>query len=247
VGSNPTIGSRIMSRSRIRQNIEEKSRKHLFLLLIGVILFVVGLFTFGLPMLIQLSLLFQKSDTNEQISREEQASVLLPPILDIQTEATNKDKITISGTAAKDHRVMIYVNNTLVAEEELTQSDSFTINNVRMKKGENAIYAKVRNKAKKESEPSEVSIVRYLPDPPTLTVDYPTDGLSIGGDYNPMRVRGTTDPKVTVTVNGFRAIVDAAGKFTYNLQLQGGENKITFVATDDAGNKTEKEVKVILQ
>ena len=45
-------------------------------------------------------------------------------------------------------------------------------------------------------------------------------------------------------MNEFWAIVDAGGNFSYTLPLQNGENTIKVVATDEAGNKTEYEVKV---
>ena len=59
-------------------------------------------------------------------------------------------------------------------------------------------------------------------------------------------VRGKVDGSSRVTVNGFWAVVDGSGNFSYNLPLNPGENKITIEVEDDAGNKTKVERKVTL-
>ena len=63
-------------------------------------------------------------------------------------------------------------------------------------------------------------------------------------DQSTVKVLGKTDPGVRVTVNGFWAVIDENNNFSYNLPLQNGENMIKIEAIDQAGNKTEKEIKV---
>lgn len=74
---------------------------------------------------------------------------------------------------------------------------------------------------------------------------------SEGGTYTKadknLTVTGTTDPDNSVTVNSFRAIVDTTGKFTYQLQLNDGENQITIEAQNPAGTTTQKQLKVTYQ
>jgi len=59
-----------------------------------------------------------------------------------------------------------------------------------------------------------------------------------------LHVHGKTDPNVKVTINDFWAIVDDSGNYSYNLSLKSGDNPIKIVATDDAGNNTEKDLKI---
>jgi bacillopeptidase F len=96
----------------------------------------------------------------------------------------------------------------------------------------------------KESEFSNVLTVAFKSAPPSLNLDSPSDGQSFSKDQNTATVKGVTDPDVKVTVNGFWAITDSQGNFSYDLPLQNGDNKITVIATDMAGNKNEKDIKV---
>ncbi len=41
--------------------------------------------------------------------------------------------------------------------------------------------------------------------------------------------------------------MDSGGNFEYSLNLSGGDNHIVIVAVDPAGNRTEKQIKVILE
>ena len=112
-----------------------------------------------------------------------------------------------------------------------------------IKPGENNIVAKtvVDNK---ESDPSNTITTILKSAPPSLNLFSPSDNQSFSKDQNMTEVKGTTDPDVKVTVNGLWAITDSNGNFEYSLPLQNGENTIKISATDLAGNKTEKEVKV---
>ena len=72
----------------------------------------------------------------------------------------------------------------------------------------------------------------------------PDNDQKFEGTDTPIRISGKTDEKAKITVNGFWAIVDSNGNFTYTMQLQAGDNQIIVVSSDIAGNKTEKDLKV---
>jgi bacillopeptidase F len=81
-----------------------------------------------------------------------------------------------------------------------------------------------------------------------LDVSSPSDGQGFNKNQvntgNTINVAGKTDQGVSVTVNGFWAVVDDNNNFSYTLPLQNGDNQIKIVAVDLAGNKTEKDLKV---
>ena len=83
---------------------------------------------------------------------------------------------------------------------------------------------------------------------PTLDISTPSDGQRFDknsiGSGNSISVSGKTDQGVSVTVNGFWAVVDDSNNFSYTLPLQNGDNQIKIIAIDQAGNKTEKDIKV---
>ncbi len=72
--------------------------------------------------------------------------------------------------------------------------------------------------------------------PPFLVVNAPQDGLLI--TQPEFSVRGATEPGATVTVQGEPAEVDANGGWSRTVPLTLGENLISVVATDRAGNET---------
>ncbi len=158
--------------------------------------------------------------------------------------ATNSAQIKVSGSAPKDTTVMLYVNDIKEEEIPVDEDNNFTFDEVKIDEGENTIKTKAKDDNKNVSVYSPVIKITYLNKPPSLEINEPTDGKSFEKDDSPIQVKGKTDPKVKVTVNDFWAIVDGAGNFSYTLPLQGGENRIKVVATDEAGNKTEKEIKV---
>ena len=97
----------------------------------------------------------------------------------------------------------------------------------------------------KESDFSNTIITAFKNAPPSLSLNSPTDGQSFSKDQNIASIKGATDTDAKVTINGFWAITDSNGNFSYSLPLQNGENKIRVEAIDIAGNKAIKEIKII--
>ncbi len=182
-------------------------------------------------------------DSQETAVKKETVYVTTP-ILDPTFTATHSATVDISGRIPQKLTVKLYVNDTLVDKITPSKDKTFTFKGVSLEKGTNTIQAKAENDDKKESDFSNTITIDYKNDKPKLTVENPSDGKTFSKDDNAALVTGTTDTGNKVTVNGFQAIVDSEGKFTYNLPLQGGENTIKITATDDAGNTTDMERKV---
>jgi hypothetical protein len=124
-----------------------------------------------------------------------------------------------------------------------TQKDgSFSFKQT-LNQGGNTIKVKATEN-NKDSDFSQVSSVTFGNTPPNLKVDAPSDGQSFSKDQNKIEVKGSTDPQVKITVNDFWAIIDENNNFSYTLPLQNGDNLIKVKATDQAGNTTEKDIKV---
>lgn len=233
----------VMPRSRLHNVLIERSRKKIILAVAGIIGIIVLVFLFGVPLIINLSLLFEKpGGTNSQ--SDTTSAYIAAPVINPMPQATNSAQILLSGSAQKGLTVMLYVNDVKVDEKEVDEDSSFSFDDIKVDEGENTIKTKAKDNKKNVSVYSPEIKITYLNKPPSLSIDEPTEGRSFGKDDSPIQVKGKTDPKVKVTVNDFWAIVDAEGNYSYTLPLQGGENRIKVVATDEAGNKTEKEVKV---
>lgn len=222
--------------------MERKTKKNLILSVLGIILVLLLVFKFGLPLLINLSLFLSGSKGSLEQSESKNPSFIAPPIFNSTSTATSSARIAISGVASKDQTISLYVNTDLVDEAKTEDDGSFSFEPT-LRPGENTIKAKAIMKDK-ESEFSQTITIIFKSAPPSLNIKAPTDGQSFGSDQNIADVQGSTDPDVKITVNGFWAITDSDGSFSYSLPLQNGENKIKITATDIAENKTEKEIKV---
>jgi len=139
---------------------------------------------------------------------------------------------------------MLYLDGGLAGKMKVDKNGNFSFEEVKLSKGTNIITARALDEKGKESENSDQITVTFKTDPPQLSIDAPSDGQSFSKDDKTAQVRGKTDPGVKVTVNELWAIVDEGGNYSYQLPLRDGENKIKVTAVDEAGNKTEKEIKI---
>jgi bacillopeptidase F len=152
----------------------------------------------------------------------------------------------ISGNASKDQTIDLYINNIQVDQIQTDKNGIFVFAET-LKNGDNQIKTKAENNGK-QSDFSNTFDVVLKNSPPSLDVSSPSDGQKFDknsiGSGNSINVAGKTDSGVNVTVNGFWAVVDDSNNFSYTLPLQNGDNQIKIVATDQAGNGTEKDLKV---
>jgi len=208
---------------------------------IGIIIVIFLMFKFGIPVLANLSSFLSGSKGKSDISFQTPTFVA-PPVLDSFPEATSSANIQISGIALKNQTINLYVNDNLTDITKAGDDGKFVFKTM-LKAGESTIKAKALLN-NKESDFSNILVTSFKNAPPSLNVNSPTDGQSFSKEQNVADVTGTTDPDVKVTVNGFWAITDVDGNFSYDLHLQNGENKITIIATDQAGNKNQKDLTV---
>lgn len=234
-----------MMQSRLNRANEQRMKQRLVLTVVGTIVLLIVLVKFGLPALINFSL-FLSSGSNQSSSNNpsNQSTYLTPPILNPIPTATNSASFDISGVAGAKQLVKLYINDTYI--DSLTSKDdgSFIFKGVALSQGQNVIKAKVKNNTT-ESDYSSPWTITYINSAPSLSITQPADGQSFSGSQNAsITIAGKTDPDVRVTVNDFWAITDNNGNYSYNLHLQNGSNQIKVIATDTAGNKTEKDISV---
>lgn len=230
-----------MKRSRLSRRLERRTQRNLFLSLLGILAVLFILFQFGVPLLINLTLFISGSKSTPIDSKEN--VFIASPVLNPLPSATNSAEIVISGIAGPKETINLYLNDEHVDETETEDNGEFSFAQT-LKPGENAIQVKAR-KDTHESNFSQSLIVVFKNAPPALTVNSPSDGQSFSKDQNTVTVTGSTDADVKVTVNDFWAITDERNAFSYTLLLKPGENQIRIDAVDQAGNKAERNLKVI--
>lgn len=231
-----------MNRSRLSRKLEKQTIKNLVLSILGIIIVLIVLFKFGIPLLVNLSL-FISGTKNQEPTSHNTTVFIAPPILNSEYDATNSAQIKISGSASPNQVIDLYINGNLVDKTETKDDSSFSFETILIP-GENIIRAKATTSDGQESNLSESLTITFKGDAPSLEIKSPPDGQVFSKDQNSVEIKGTTDPYVRITINNFWAIIDENNNFSYTLGLKDGENEIKIVAQDQAGNKTEKTIKV---
>ncbi len=236
-----------MARSRLRSNLEKQTTRNVTLALLGIIVIFALVIVFGMQFLLSISSLVEKFKGSKDITNSSQdINYIAPPILNPILSATNSAKISVEGFSTLKLTVKLYVNGRIVDTSSVKDDKSFIFRDVPIESGENSIHAKAVTETDRQSDFSNLLKITYNDKPPTLDIEAPQEGKSFSKDENPVKVSGRVDQGVKVTVNDFWAIVDDQGKFYYMLKLHDGENDIKIIATDTAGNKITKDIKVKL-
>lgn len=228
------------SSHRLRAQERNVIKKLIFSLaiLFGGILFAVFI---GLPILARLAVslsLIKKENTNvtDKISVS-----LFAPIIEPLPLATNSASIAIYGSSDKERTITLWVNGEKTDEKLTDEEGKFNFRGVKLKEGNNKIEARTKFK-EEESAPSQVEIV-YKKEPPKLEIQEPSEGQNMIGEAK-ITIKGQTDPDTRISINDRFVIVERDGNFSYPITLKEGENSFSFTAIDEAGNVTQKELKV---
>lgn len=230
-----------MRRSRRANRAEKQSKKTLFLSILGILIIFAVIFKFGIPLLIGFSTIISGSN-NSETSQKESISFVSSPFLDAVVDATNSADLKIKGEASSKIKVELYLNGGLEESDTSDAKGDFSFS-IKLIEGSNTIKARAVKDDKKSSFSKEQTIY-YVKGAPQLVIDYPADGEKFSKEKKVITVSGHTNIICEVTVNGFMAATDDENNFSYNLPLKEGDNEIKVIAVDDAGNSSEKTIKI---
>ncbi|WP_425481990.1 S8 family serine peptidase [Cytobacillus depressus] len=165
------------------------------------------------------------------------------PVITTPAEGTftNEGTVTVEGTTAPSTTVTIFNNGEEVATAEATDTGKFSAN-VALTEGENILTAKVTTALGSTDASSPVKII-FDKTNPELSIIAPVDKSKTNKET--VTVEGTVaDENLdSVKVNGQNANI-TGGKYSLRILLNEGENLITVIAQDKAGNITEKSITV---
>lgn len=231
-----------MRMSRLSKKAKKRSIQTIFLSFLGIAVILFLLFRYGIPLISDASFFFSRIiTTGDKKEKNPDEDKFVPvPELDPLPRVTKEQNIKVTGASLLGLSVVLYLNGSKDDEVEVGSDGIFEFN-VTLTDGENILKAKSINK-EKESEFSDALIISYKKSGPELSIDSPKDGETVSWP-NPYNVTGKTEGDIKVTVNDFQAIISGE-TWTYALTLKDGENEVKVVATDLAGNKTEKSIKI---
>ncbi|MGH7202887.1 MAG: hypothetical protein ACREHC_00405 [Candidatus Levyibacteriota bacterium] len=234
-----------MKDSRLNSSLEKKAYHNIILAVLGAIILIIILVLFGTKLLIGFSLLTEGGKGNTTTPQTQKSNTYVaPPTLDPVVSATNSAQIAISGTSLADQKINLYINGNLVDNTIVQEDNNFNFPSVPLQNGQNSIKSIAVTKDNNKSNASNILSISLLNKPPELTIEQPQDGQGFDKNAGPVNIQGQTDPGSQVTINDFVGIVDDQGKFSYLYNLKDGDNDLKIVATDQAGNKTTKEIHI---
>lgn len=166
------------------------------------------------------------------------------PVLSAIPEATNSANISVDGYTEKGVKVSILDNGNNVGEVTTGDDGSFSIP-IKLVDGNNEIQAKAADVAGNESQSQSKTVVLDTK-APEIKIVTPANGAEFFGSANQqVEVKGAVDDAHTeVTLNNSFVRVAGDGSFDQKFKMSDGDNKITLVATDTAGNQSTQEISV---
>jgi hypothetical protein len=228
-------------RSRLARTEEKSNKKKAYLYIFLTIISLILLLFLGIPSIVKMaSFLTELRSSGEPIGVED-TTPPAPPQMDELPEATNKSAMTISGTAESGATVVIYLNGEAL-ETIADNSGEFSYTSG-INKGENVVYALVRDSAGNESQTTQEYFIVFDNEAPDLDISSPEDGAEFfGSKQRQVSIEGATEENVKVTINERFVVVESDGTFTFTTTLNEGENGFSIKAEDNAGNQEEKTI-----
>lgn len=225
--------------SRLSRREGKRYARQSLLLTFLTLFLLVALLFWGIPSLVKLAIFLSDLRSSTQPISGQDTIPPAPPVVQPTYDATNSAIIRIQGFAEEGSSVILSINNADAYEVLVETNGEFLFNNIRLNPGENRILARAIDASGNESLKSSPLNVLYDSSPPELTVESPSDGASyFGASEKNIKVRGSSEPGSTVQINGSFVILSYEGRFEYTLSLDAGENIISIVARDKAGNET---------
>lgn len=226
--------------SRLAKYEQRKAVFRLLFAFILTILLVVGAIYFLPQIILSTTAIINRftGDKSELLDEKKDTIVPFPPKLESLPQATSEQNQTVSGSAEVDSTVTLYLNDEEISRTTADADGDFSFR-ILLSSGKNTVYTTATDPAGNTSSKSETKIITLKTEGPQLEVHAELDE-----DKGKVKIRGTTDTDVIVTVNERRVIVSRSGVFETEFNLADGENKYFVVAADSAGNKAEEELVV---
>ena len=236
-----------MYRSRLNSIQERKNVRKAFLISAITIALLIAAAILGIPILSGIALFFgDLKSSSEAIDTQDHIPPVAPRII-LSYEATNSARQVISGFAEAGSSVFLTQNGESQGESIASEDGQFQFTDIFLELGENSFSAVAIDQGGNKSLASSNVRLIYVNKGPDLQVESPVDRQQVSGERNSVDVRGQTTSGVRLTINDRTIIVSPSGKFSTTYSLNEGDNALVFIATDQAGNQTRKEMVVSYQ
>lgn len=227
-----------------RSHTQNRYSKQIISSIVVLVLLVIFMLTVGIDLLVQtthfIASVSEKKNTG--IFDPNKNGVILAPELINVPNATNSAVLSIVGHGQADSKISIFVNDDPQKEIELDDKTEDFEAMINLDEGVNTVHLVLEDVKTKRQAKSKNYTVFYSEAKPKLEVYTPTPNQRV---YNEaLTISGSTDPGISVVINGRPVVVDSQGNFLLSINLSQGENKLSITATNDGGSVETKEVTV---
>lgn len=224
--------------SRLSRKQEKKSIRSALIFGLLTVVLAIGVILLGIPALIKMAVFL--GDLKSSSIPIETRDTIPPsaPIFTTSLEATNSSDINIAGYGEPGSTIILFLNEQ-EAEQIVADNEGLFRTDINLSQGSNEIYSYSQDESGNKSAKSATLSITYSNKAPKLEIASPS-GEQSSTDKDKITIVGATDPQINITINDHLVIVDNNGNFEYPVNLTNGENQINVVASDKAGNKTEK-------
>jgi len=203
---------------------------------------IVGIVTLGLPAMGKVATFVSglKSGNAPIVTTDKTPPA--PPNFNAYPSYTNQQTVNLTGTAAPAVTIKLNFNGAI--QTTLTDnSGNFTFSGLSLLTGNNSFSAAAVDSSGNISQQTAEDTIIYDTKPPSLNINSPSDGSNyFGSTQSQVAIQGTTDSGAAITINDRIVSVDDNGNFSYTVTLNSGSNPFKIIATDQAGNTTEKDI-----
>lgn len=230
-------------KSRLVRKEEARSARQALLFGLLTVILALGMVFLGIPALIRMAIFLSDIRSSSQPVESQDSFPPTPPRLKALPEATNQSQIDLEGFSEAGATIEIFIKDQSAKKVVAETDGSFIASGLPLSSGENEIYVQATDEAGNTSQKSGLITIAFDDTPPELEINQPEDGSST--QEKEININGKTEAEATLYINERLVILDSEGNFNYPLALAEGENLVQIVATDEAGNKTEEEIKII--
>jgi hypothetical protein len=226
--------------SRLAKREQTKVARQTLLLVLFSIVMVLGFIFVALPTVVRVAM-------DGGVSIESEINDIIPPQtpnFSAPPSAVSQSIIEITGFAEPKSEIQSLINKKLGPTTTVGDDGSFALT-LDLVEGENSLALYAVDLAGNESNLSrEYTIISKVGEPKFVLEEPKADAIYETASNQTITLKGETDPKSKVYVNGRLMISDQAGVFQGKQRLNEGVNQLVFKVIDIAGNEIEKTIEV---
>ncbi len=223
--------------SRLTRLEDRRNSRKAVILILGTIVMLALAVFLGIPILVKMAIFFGDLKSSKTPVDKTDLIPPPPPSFFLPYDATNSAVQTISGSSEAGSTVYLTLNGESVGNVVTKDDGVFSLGNINLKNGDNALVAIAIDQAGNKGNPSAEVDVYYSNKPPDLTVE--TSAVT----DSKVEIKGTTNGE-RLTANERLIIIGQGGKFATTINLNPDEKVLVLVTVDRAGNQTRKEVEL---